>query len=95
MCKKGDTTLLEITTLAGDYRGKEKKGKKQIDKCLAPLVKMLNEYGIKTCDCCCGHGKLKNSWIMIDPRNIHFEKVEHNGSITISLKFPYPSEVEE
>lgn len=90
MCKYGRTVPLKVTVLAaGSHTGKEREDIKKIDKCLAPLVYMLNEYGIKTCSCCCGHGKTKKSWIMIDARNIHFGKIEHNGLMSISLEFPY------
>jgi len=93
MCKWGDSIPLEVTILAtGSHTGKERKDMKLIDKCLAPLIKMLNEYGIKTLSSCCGHGKTKKSWIMIDPRNIHFGKIEESGLISISLEFPYPGE---
>ena len=93
MCKWGDTISLEVTMLAaGSHTGKERKDKKPIDRCLIPLVKMLNEYEIKTLSSCCGHGKTKKSWIMIDPRNIHFGKIEKSGLMSISLEFPYPGE---
>ncbi|MBA7711702.1 hypothetical protein ES703_120668 [subsurface metagenome] len=94
MCKWGDTVPLEVTILAaGSHTGKERKAVRPIDKCLAPLVKMLNEYGIKTIrGSCCGHGKTKKSGIMIDPRNIHFGKIEESGLMSISLKFPYPGD---
>ena len=90
MCKHGRIIPLEVTILAeASHTGKERKDIKEIDKCLAPLVYMLNEFGIKTCACCCGHGKTKKSWIMIDPRNIQFGRIEHSGLISISLEFPY------
>jgi len=93
VCKYGDTIPLKVTILAeGSHTGKEREDTKPIDKCLAPLVKMLNGFGIKTCSCCCGHGKTKKSWIMIDPRNIHFGRIEHAGLISVSLEFPYPGE---
>jgi hypothetical protein len=27
-----------------------------VDACMAPLVQILNDYGIHTMGCCCGHG---------------------------------------
>ena len=36
-----------------------------VDSCLAPLIKMMNKFGIKTVGCCCGHGKNRGS-VMID-----------------------------
>ena len=32
-----------------------------VDKCIAPLIQMLNDYGVRTIGCCCGHGKWKGS----------------------------------
>jgi hypothetical protein len=28
-----------------------------VDACMAPLVQILNDYGIHTVGCCCGHGR--------------------------------------
>lgn len=28
-----------------------------VDRCIAPLVQMLNDYGVRTLGSCCGHGK--------------------------------------
>jgi hypothetical protein len=28
-----------------------------VDACLAPLVQLLNDYGVHTTGCCCGHGR--------------------------------------
>jgi hypothetical protein len=30
---------------------------KGIDACIAPLVQALNDAGLYTANCCCGHGK--------------------------------------
>jgi len=96
VCKHGDEVPLKVTILAeASYTGEEREDIKPIDKCLAPLVKMLNRYGIKTCACCCGHGRTKKSWVMIDSRNIHFGKIEHNGLMSVSLEFPYKGERRE
>lgn len=29
----------------------------EVDACIAPLVQMLQDYGVVTTGCCCGHGK--------------------------------------
>ena len=58
----------------------------KVDSCIAPLVQMLNDYGIKTRYSCCGHGTLPNSGIFIDEENIKI--CEHPR--TIELVFPYP-----
>lgn len=60
---------------------------KQVDRCLAPLVEVLNNYGIQTIACCCGHGKTPYSSIGVHPKNI--ELVPMGRFWTVHLKFPY------
>jgi len=43
--------------------GKEVK----IDRCIAPIVKALNDAGIKTVSSCCGHGKW-DGYILLEDR---------------------------
>ncbi len=28
-----------------------------VDACIAPLVQLLQDHGVRTIGCCCGHGK--------------------------------------
>lgn len=28
-----------------------------VDQCIQPLVQLLNDHGVRTVGCCCGHGK--------------------------------------
>lgn len=46
MCKHGNTKGLKINGKIRD-----------IDECIYDLVKVLNETGMETVACCCGHGK--------------------------------------
>lgn len=46
------------------------------DRCLATEVKILNELGIKTIGCCCGHG-IVNGYIQVTPK--HCEKMKEIG----------------
>lgn len=39
------------------------------DKCLASEIRMLNDMGIRTIGCCCGHGT-DTGYIQVDPRYI-------------------------
>ena len=43
MCEHGEYVLMNMEV--------------EIDKCLVPLIKTLQEYGITTSACCCGHGQ--------------------------------------
>jgi len=46
MCRHGDRVKIRI----GDKE-------QDVDRCLAPIIKALNEGGIKTAMSCCGHGE--------------------------------------
>ncbi len=39
------------------------------DRCLATEILMLNDMGIKTIGCCCGHGKLQG-YIQVSPNMV-------------------------
>ena len=62
----------------------------EVDDCIAPLVQVLNDYGIETLACCCTHGKAGVSSIKIHPRNIKLSPV--NDTFVVWLEFPYPGE---
>ena len=47
-----------------------------VDKCLASEIKSLNEQGIKTVGCCCGHGKSQG---YIQVQRGHGNKIELLG----------------
>ena len=53
MCKRGNTVKMELP-IVGDFR----QGIADIDKCLAPIIKALNDGGVLTTGCCCGHGEI-------------------------------------
>lgn len=55
MCEWGNTKTLMI---AGRLR--------DIDLCIYPFVKMMNDNGYETIACCCGHGKQPGSIIYND-----------------------------
>lgn len=93
MCKWGDTLPLEVTIPADiSFTSKERKGIKKIDRCLVPLIEMLNKYGIKTTSGCCGHGKTKKSHIGIQGKNVHLGVFDNTGLVSINLEFPYKEE---
>jgi len=83
MCKWGknkDVTLIKAKLFSGRKRIK-------VDACIAPLVQMLNDYGIETIACCCGHGKQKKSHIRISSNNILLTQLGEDFSV--HLRFPY------
>ena len=48
MCE--DTVILPIPNVGGFIEV-------PIDKCIAPVIKALNDAGIETLESCCGHGQ--------------------------------------
>lgn len=63
----------------------------KVDVCLAPLIQILNDYGIETIASCCGHGKIKHSHIRIHPKNILL--TEFGDTFSVHLKFPYREKI--
>ena len=98
MCKHG--TLGKVELCAIDLRGLTKeqhKGRAKkmgmkvneevVDLCVAPLVQVLNAYGIQTVASCCGHEKVRNASIRIHPR--HIKLLVMKDTFTVWLDFPY------
>lgn len=48
------------------HTGEEHWAWKPVDKCLAPMVDMLNAHGYYTRACCCGHGKAEGNIMLQD-----------------------------
>lgn len=59
----------------------------KVDSCIAPLIQILNDYGIETVSSCCGHGKTDHSYIRIHPKNIMIQKF--NEEFSVGLQLPY------
>lgn len=59
MCKQGTVVVMEINGRPRD-----------IDSCLAPIIKALNEGGISTIASCCGHGKNHGCISLADGREL-------------------------
>lgn len=81
------------------YTGKERWKDCQIDKCLVPLIKALNNVGIYTTCCCCGHGNTFGLISLADGRELliapnfdtarkmeDFSKVNIQGELKPNLK---------
>ena len=71
MCEWGDTIHMKITIPAWlSHSGKAYKRKTGIDRCIAPLIKALNDGGITTDASCCGHKRGIGSIILADGREL-------------------------
>jgi hypothetical protein len=57
-----------------------------VDTCIAPLVQMLNDYGVRTNCCCCGHGKRRSS---IEIHTQSFSVGDYPDKRRVHLMFPY------
>ena len=69
MCQWGTTEVLEVTIPAHlSYTGESRQKMVDIDSCIVPIIKALNESGITTIASCCGHGKRPGSIILVDGR---------------------------
>ena len=87
MCQWGNDALVNLcepTPVQGRTTIK-------VDSCIAPLVQILNDYGVKTIASCCGHGKVEYSRIIIDARSVQILPKE-DGSLHVHLIMPYKKE---
>jgi len=78
MCKWGTDEEVQVTVPAHlSYTGEDRVDTIKIDKCIAPIVRALNEAGIRTDQSCCGHGKGNGSILLHDGRELII--VTHKG----------------
>lgn len=69
-----------------------------VDSCIAPLIQQMNNQGIITVGCCCGHGK-DVGWVQIDSISepllaqhgyrYRLEHVEYKDAIGGSYTLPW------
>jgi len=69
MCNSEIVLLVPIPAELS-HTGKFRWDKKSIDKCIAPIVQALNDGGIYTSGCCCGHGKTDGNILLHDGRTL-------------------------
>jgi hypothetical protein len=71
MCEWGTSTPLEVTIPAYlSHTGVERQAVKDVDSCIAPIVRALNDAGVITVASCCGHGKQPGNIALADGREI-------------------------
>lgn len=74
MCNWGtDTEVLLITPAHLSHNGVSYQSYRSIDSCIVPLILALNDAGIHTSGCCCGHGKSDGSVILHDGTEINID----------------------
>ena len=71
MCRHGDTVTLRLRTMAQvSHHGEDYWRDWSIDRCIAPIVKALQDAGIDMLGSCCGHGKGDGSILLADGREL-------------------------
>jgi hypothetical protein len=71
MCKWGTDTLLRVPIPAGlSHTGMLRWDDKPVDSCIADIVQALNDAGLYTANCCCGHGKTDGTILLHDGRKL-------------------------
>lgn len=71
MCEWGDVVILKLKIPSHlSYTGKERMKDCEIDRCIAPIVKSLNDVGMTTIACCCGHKRGLGNIVLADGREI-------------------------
>lgn len=71
MCKWGNDIILKVPISArSSHTGEFHWDEKPVDSCLADIVQALNNAGIYTDGCCCGHGKYRGSILLQDNREL-------------------------
>lgn len=71
MCKWGDTVLVKVKILGNlAFSGKSYWINVPVDKCIAPIVKALQEAGINMLGSCCGHESGVGKIVLQDGRTL-------------------------
>lgn len=69
MCRWGTDVVMPLEIPADcSHSGKAYIKNVGVDACLAPIIKALNDSGIKTVSSCCGHGKALGCIALADKR---------------------------
>jgi len=73
-CNREPILMELIMNAELSHTGEEQLKKVPIDQCIADIVKALNDGGIKTKACCCGHGEVPGNIILADGRWLDIKK---------------------
>ena len=77
MCKWGTTVTLPLVIPARlSHTGKARFDLKDVDACIAPIVKAFNDTGVQTIASCCGHGKQPGTIALADGREVRIMTYE-------------------
>ena len=77
MCEWEDKVILSVPVPANlSHTGKMFWKMAEIDHCIAPIIKTLNDAKIYTSSCCCGHGRCDGSILLHDGRELIIKNKE-------------------
>lgn len=68
MCKHGDTVRVDVLVSPPNRHNTPYWKPVGVDRCLAGLIRALNDGGVETVAHCCGHGKRPGDTILADGR---------------------------
>ncbi len=80
MCERNDRLLLSVPSFNRETK-EITWSDEEIDRCLVDIIDALNEGGIFTAMCCCGHGEHKGSIQLHDGRLLYMDKGSHYPGI--------------
>lgn len=76
MCEWGTDIVLRVPIHADDsHTGEFRWDDKGVDSCIADIVQVLNDAGIYTRGCCCGHGKEDGYIALHDGRELKIRQL--------------------
>jgi len=76
VCKHGEEVILKVPIPANlSHTGEFWWAEKGVDACIAPIVQALNDAGIYTSGCCCGHSEADGDIHLHDGRVLILKKV--------------------
>lgn len=86
MCDRGNHQTVRLCK----PRPASKRQTIEVDYCLVPLVQKLNEYGVETTGCCCGHREA-TGWItfMRDGEQLEIKLPQLKGKIYLTESMRY------
>jgi hypothetical protein len=67
-CGESEVILRVLIPADLSYNGQMRWACKGVDACIAPIIQALNDGGIYTASCCCGHGKEDGTIYLHDGR---------------------------
>jgi hypothetical protein len=88
MCEWGTWTVLRLTIPADlSHTGQDREKDCDIDSCIARIVRALNDGGVPTVACCCGHGKQPGRITLGDGREL-LVAPDFDTATAVSQAFP-------